>query len=246
MIENRATKSSGVLLGMGLSIVCGLMLALFALMQPWQRPDSLFLDLATVAQVSPLIGSISYVSDTVWFAAGFICFFTAACTARARSFMLASGALTFLLATDDMFLLHDYFFPRFLGSEEMPMKIIHVSSTLAYIGYFSSTIRRHGLALFAFANLCLFLSLAMDNHFISSEINKVYLLVGTPQVLLEDGFKTIGIFAWSAFLALSAYDLMSEQGVATTAMPEATRLTRQIGPARASKLVAMPTEFAKE
>jgi hypothetical protein len=38
-------------------------------------------------------------------------------------------------------------------------------------------------------------------------------LVGEPQILIEDGFKTIGIFAWSLFLLSSAARIVKTQMV---------------------------------
>lgn len=109
-------------------------------------------------------------------------------------FLLYSGSLTTLLTLDDFFLLHDNLMPEYLG----------ISGKLLGVGYgcliLLGTLRHHK----SIRNTDYIVLLSALGFFgLSILVDSLQYLVegviGSWRVLLEDGFKLLGIAGWLGY-----------------------------------------------
>ena len=110
-------------------------------------------------------------------------------------FLWATGAITLIFMLDDLFLLHEWVLPG-LGVPEILVLGGYGAVFLAYAVCFRRFIVRSHFVFF-FVACCLFAtSILID------------LIIGAPPILLEDGAKFMGIFAWSGFAVLNGVDAL--------------------------------------
>jgi len=167
-------------------------------------------DPAATMETHPFIGVISNVGILLWTATTTICLFSWSIVRHNRDqkqfsiLLLYSGLMTMLLLFDDLFLLHEVIFPDYLGIPE----------TLVFIGY-------GGLMLFGAVKfkksileteyLILLTSLGF---FAASQCIDVFqdsiqsIIGGGIVLLLEDGFKLLGIAGWFGYFLRSCSDTL--------------------------------------
>lgn len=169
-----------------------------ALTQPWLPPMVLFADSAEITGANPFTGAISTFSDMVWFAAGAVCFFEARLVRGRRAwFLFSAGALSVLLALDDLFLLHEVVLPKHVGVGERYVKAFYLVAVGAYATAFRRLLRESRWPVLILAGACFTLSMALDTVAIGKLLP--VLPDGIMFYVVEDGLKVLGIFLWTAF-----------------------------------------------
>ena len=140
------------------------------------------------------IGFLSQSGIFLWAAAAAICLFTAYLItgrggfAKHQKYLIISGLLTLLLGLDDIFLLHESFFP-FLGVPEEIILITYVLMILAWLIYFRSVILKTENTLLFSAFIFFGLSMTVD----------VFSGNFPGEFLVEDGAKFVGILFWLTY-----------------------------------------------
>lgn len=165
--------------------------AMFAAYAYGVDPLLLIVDTADVANDIAYAGLFSNAGIFLWIAAGAVCLYAswdhANFPSERRAMLLAGGLLTWLLAIDDLFRVHDLLLPQSL------CYTVYASAALFLLVRFQSTIRRLDAPLFLFAGVCLAGSIGVDllqNH--------LPLSYAASQVV-EEGLKFLGVVAWSLF-----------------------------------------------
>lgn len=171
-------------------------------------------DIAAVANVHPLTGFLSSLGILLWAASATVWLF-AAYVQRARQpnrspgFLVFPGLLSAYLALDDLFELHELVAPRYLGVPEEAIYALLGAALGVYLWRYRERLReRHGeLLLLALAALAA--SVAVD-----AGLDAWLWRLGEWVLLVEDGFKWLGICFWTEFAVFSA---AAELGVSTGA-----------------------------
>lgn len=193
-------------------LVSGLLLVAVLLLQAWKDVPTANLtrDPNVIADVPLYIGFLSQAGIFFWSSSAAVSIFSAAAFTRQgtdneiRGFLFASGILSLWLGLDDVFLLHEEFFPYF-GVPEKAVYLAYGALMLCYLTKFRSVILKTeyvllGLALFFFAA-----SVGLD--WVEPEVADIF--------LLEDGAKVIGIVSWTAYLFRTCHLLLLHRLSAT-------------------------------
>lgn len=156
-------------------------------------------DPAAIGHMEFYAGFLSNVGVVFWCVAATVCLFCGALLSSAhgrpeRSFLLASGLLTALLAMDDLFMLHEAFFPKVLGIPERAVHAAYATLVLWYVWRFRAIAFADQGRLLMLAMLLLASSMAID-------------VLGLDRyvLILEDGFKFVGIATWLVFFVRFAW-----------------------------------------
>jgi hypothetical protein len=152
----------------------------------------------------PLTGIQSNLGVLVWMIAAGICIFSqlllrgAPGTGTLSFFFLWSGAITAVLALDDLFVVHEGLVRRYLGINE---KIIFFSYGIVFAWYiveFWKIILTSEYLLLVLAVLFLGISVLID-------IDLQYRWRSPWSFFLEEGFKFLGIVSWSSYMARTSF-----------------------------------------
>lgn len=157
-------------------------------------------DPASIGSIHPLSGVASHFGVLVLTASGAISVFSWAILRpqsyrRVSRFLLCSGLLSILLALDDLFMLHEKIYPQFFGVGE---KITFLTYGLLVIGgtvKFRKTILETEYSILLVSLIFFGASLIVDGF--QDNIEDV---LGQWRILLEDGFKLLGIVGWFGYL----------------------------------------------
>ena len=168
-------------------------------------------DMAAWAQVHPLTGLLSSLGVMLWVATGAICAFTASLlwtSSRDIALFLASSSLiTFYLAADDMFMIHESWAPVYLGIGDTTVYAGLAAIMLGYVLRFARTLLSLDLVFFIAAISLLGSSVLCD---------EIFEMLGIEPdawgYLAEDGLKWLGIAAWSGFYLSSSAALIDARG----------------------------------
>lgn len=161
-------------------------------------------DYSALAEVHPLSGVLSNLGILVWCATAAVCLFAAAVLrasgqSQMSRFFAASGALTGYLTLDDFFLIHEDLAKRYLGWDETIVFAILGVVVLVYLYSFRKVIWHSSFIVLAIAVVLLAASVMTEVIF-----EPVMWLLRDWQYLLEDGFKWMGIAAWSCYYVCTA------------------------------------------
>lgn len=187
--------------------------ALYALLyaQPWVPMSSLIRDPAAILNGRFYDGFVSNVGVLLWCATAAICVFRG-CELWPRPganekslFLLSAGLFTSILLLDDLFMAHEQILPDVFGVPEKAVLATHFTLACAYlfvnlrpIMQADPAILLLALGFFALSNL---LDVAIPYHFhdtaIGQEVNR--------GVILEEGFKFVGIAVWTVFHLRAAW-----------------------------------------
>lgn len=164
-------------------------------------------DPASTLGVHPFLGILSTVGILLWCATVAICLFSAARARRAgagedAAFLLSAGALTSMLLSDDLFMLHEWAFPLHIGVLEEIVYGTYVLIFLAYYLRFRDALADHGLAPLLLACACFATSILLDQLVPNEGV----------QYLVEDGFKLTGITAWFLFHTRACSRILDRSG----------------------------------
>ena len=150
-------------------------------------------DPVSVLCCSLYIGFLSQIGIFFWAASSAVCIFSAYVSPRnsyytkLKSFLFAFGLLSLVLGIDDVFLLHEVFFPYYIGVQQEIVYIIYVGFTLFFLVKFHSIILKSEYILLGMALGFFGVSVALD--IISSK--NLY--------IFEDGAKLIGLVSWLVY-----------------------------------------------
>lgn len=159
-------------------------------------------DPVAVAGLSPFTGVASNLGAIFWSATAAICLFSWIALrsysneSKLATFLLCSGLITTLLLLDDFFLLHESFFPKYLGMSEKVVVLCYGLLVLAWIVIFRKFILRTEYLILAVAFAFFGASLCVDVFQYPIER-----LIGDWRILLEDGFKLLGIVGWLGYFS---------------------------------------------
>ena len=108
-------------------------------------------------------------------------------------FLLWSGLFAALVGSDDLFLLHEELFPKYLSIPQVVVVATYGVLAIAYLGRFRTQIARTAYPLFLLALGLLGVSVALDQI---ADRWEVYLPAGP---FIEDGAKLLGIGTWLSY-----------------------------------------------
>jgi len=167
-------------------------------------PVAVFLrDPAATLHAHPLTGLLSHLGVLVWWAAASVCLFCGAVLGRAqadqrlRSFLVWSGVITAVLATDDLFQIHEELAPRYLGLDDKAVLLAYGAAVVWYFVRFRAIILESEYALLLLALLFFGSSILVD-MFLQDRWASPW------RIGVEDGLKLLGIVGWSGYLILAA------------------------------------------
>ncbi|UCG73768.1 MAG: hypothetical protein JSV45_05190 [Chromatiales bacterium] len=158
-------------------------------------------DPAAILDAAPWTGLISNFGALLWCATASISLFTWSVLQRRpesrqfSKFVLSAALITTVLLLDDLFLFHEWIFPRYLGVTERTT----FSAYLVLIAVWLVLARRTILSTEYLILLLAFgffgLSLFVDTY---DEIDR---LITSWRQIYEDGFKLLGIAAWFGYFS---------------------------------------------
>ncbi len=162
----------------------------------WKIPlSTLTRDMASIAQVHPLIGVVSNVGILLWSATAVICLFSGSLLrqqglhAEAR-LLLWAGLMTIVLLVDDLFMIHEYIAPVHFHLNEKLVLVSYAIATAAYLLSHRRLILRTNYLLLAAAMALFTASMLVD------------IADGRGWWrLAEDGCKILGIASWLGYHA---------------------------------------------
>lgn len=150
-------------------------------------------------------GGISSLGVMLWTSAAAVCLFSGLLLVSGEGFtakacaLIAGGALTGVLAVDDLFLLHDDLF-KFHGIDEKFTFAVYGVGILSYLFAFRAVLLKGNVILLA-------LSLAF---FGISTVTDVFQHLGSHGlVLIEEITKFLGIVFWAGFHVFFATQMLS-------------------------------------
>jgi hypothetical protein len=145
------------------------------------------------------MGSLFLVGVMIWIAAAVMCFFAAALVAgrdgrAAAAPLLIAGLLSAWLSFDDALRIHEDVFTDKLSLPKAGSYAVYAAAFGAWLWYFRDFILRTEWRLLAIACSFLGTSVVLDRVFEDNQ-----------QHVVEDGTKFVGIVAWTAYFAHTAY-----------------------------------------
>lgn len=157
-------------------------------------------DPANILRMPFYTGALSNVGILLWCATAAICLFSAAVLRESlqawgmRAFLLASGLFSGLLLFDDLFLLHEVVFPRYLHLHQNVLYAGYALMLLLCMVWFRRLILRTDfLILLCAAGL---LGSGMVADLLTDQAADTSL-----KFLIEDGLKLFGIVSWFIYYA---------------------------------------------
>lgn len=161
-------------------------------------------DVASIAQVHPLVGALSNVGMILWASAAAICVFSAGVVRGGEGhgeawFLFSSGGISFVVLLDDMFLIHEDLAGRYLGMGQVQILGAYGTIILAYLIVFRQRILGTSYPLLLLSILFFVVSVALD---------QVGFHLGNWHLLWEDGAKFVGQFLWLGYFAYTSHALL--------------------------------------
>jgi hypothetical protein len=187
-------------------LIYGLAFTLIALVavQPFTSATVLTGDPLVVAKGKFYYGAVSSLGSIGWTATCTICLATYfmlsdSADKKTRSFFLFSGLFTLFLLVDDLFMLHDDFFPNYLGvNQNIILALYPILSAFLLINY------RGRIAETSYNRL--FIALGFLG--LSAVIDTIFPSVNRLDLALEDGFKFLGIVGWAIYFFDTAFTVL--------------------------------------
>jgi hypothetical protein len=149
-------------------------------------------DPSTIMNAPFYLGFFSYIGILFWAGTATLCFFSRSLLGdsenneSARKFLLASGLLTLLMMSDDLFLLHEDVFPNYLGIQEGIVYIIYMNAIIYYIYAFRNQLLNSEY---------LVLGTAFGLIGISQFVDMLPMPIPEDS-FLEDAIKLFGVMSW--------------------------------------------------
>lgn len=176
-------------------LLFGLLVTIAVVAEHYKIPIGWFTrDPTVILKGPPYVGFISNIGMLVWSFTAAICVFSAITSHKnnqleVAKYLLCSGLLTLLLLIDDMFMLHDSFFPNFL---KIPEKLVYLTYAILVLGY----LIRFRKEIIKNEYVILFIAFFFFGF---SVLSDMFLPQQGMEFLFEDGLKIFGIVTWFIF-----------------------------------------------
>ena len=159
-------------------------------------------DPLAIAGGRPFYGFVSNIGVIMWSASMALCFFSYSLLKAGNApgkvlyFVFSGGALSLILLLDDLFMLHEHFFPRYLGYGEKVVFLTYGLLLLIYVAvFFDRIFDRNGFYLCCFV---FFFALSVL-------VDRLPESVLPMHHIFEDGSKLLGITSWLGFHSSACY-----------------------------------------
>ncbi|MDB5020564.1 MAG: hypothetical protein JWQ28_1691 [Pedobacter sp.] len=198
---NQKSNTNITLLIYGIAFTLIVLVAL----QPFTPASVLTGDPLIVAKGKFYYGAISSLGSIGWTATSTICLVTYFMLSdsrdkKTRSFFLFSGLFSVFLLVDDLFMLHDDFFPNYLGvSQSFILALYPILSAFLLINY------RGRIAGSSYTRLFI----ALGFLALSVIIDDFFPIVNRLDLAIEDGFKFLGIVGWAIYFFDTAFTVLN-------------------------------------
>jgi hypothetical protein len=199
-------KKISPVLGLSYLLLLALLASVAAISEYFHVPVSKFTrDPTQILNGHPFTGILSNIGILFWCSTAAICFFSAAIQWKSKrseslKFLLFSGMISLLLLLDDLFLLHEIIFPKYLFLTETTVYLVYIFIIIIYLVKFKHDILKADYMLLYFA--LGFFSLSIFSDVFLMEENYIF--------LLEDGFKLFGIVSWFLFFVRTCFGKTQE------------------------------------
>lgn len=162
--------------------------------------DNFFREPAAILGFNPFLGVMSNLGVLLWAFSSAISLFAAVILLKkgekkTGGFLLYAAVLTFVLLADDFCLLHERIFPRYLHIPEMAVYLAYVIAMLFLFIFFAKVIFQTDFGILLIS--CGFLALSIGSDLVLPQTGIA--------VLIEDGFKLLGIVAWLYYFVRTSY-----------------------------------------
>lgn len=180
-------------------------LILFVYLQPYIPVEQLVRDTVVVAGGKIYYGLISNIGLFLWCASAAVCLFTyffikERSSLRQRNMVLGGALLSLFLLADDFLMMHEIFFPKYLGINENVFFVMYPLAIITFMLAFFKEILLSKVLLFFSALGFLGLSIISD---------KILPQQGAIMIV-EDGFKFIGITGWFLYFAHVCHTIINK------------------------------------
>jgi hypothetical protein len=188
---NLKTTTSTSLIIYGLAFL----LIVIVAVQPFTPSTVLTGDPLIVAKGKFYYGAISSLGSIGWSATCTICLATYfllrdRLDKKTKGFFLFSGLFTLFLLVDDLYMLHDDFFPNYLGvSQNLILALYPLGSVFLLINYRGTIAKSSYIRLF----------IALGFLGLSTVIDTIFPSLNKLDLALEDGCKFLGIVGWAIY-----------------------------------------------
>lgn len=203
-----------------LTVVLALALVMVLILWVQNRPHTVEMLLRDPAQEHnfwPFSGIISFFGILSMWAAASICIFVASLMRRERWLLLLFGLFTVMLVFDDLFMLHEYFWP----GRGVPTKIAQLGYGL--IG--CSLLLMFRSKLLGRQHVGLYLSLGLVGTSLFLDLVVPY---SVPQLIVEDSTKFAGFVLWSGYwISRAAQTVREARTVSEPALAETGSMQAQ-------------------
>ncbi|WP_353779947.1 hypothetical protein [Winogradskyella sp. 3972H.M.0a.05] len=152
-------------------------------------------DPAYATKSNPFTGVISNIGILLWATTAAVCLFTGLTlryvkqSSNDSSFLISSGLITLMLLLDDLFMLHDYAFTKYLNIKQVVTYAFYFAIVALYGLRFWKTIKKNSYVLLAMAFAFFGTSVFCDLFFAERNIEYFW----------EDSLKFLGIISWSLY-----------------------------------------------
>lgn len=174
-------------------------------------PPIMTRDVAAIANVQPHTGLLSNLGVLLWCATFTLCLFAALMLRKISPreifrFFLSSALLSMYLLLDDLFLIHEWLVPHYVGISQEIVYLLLALAVLSYLVVFRKIILRTDY----------YFLLAALGMFAASLVIDVFLEVWLSWWLddwvhfFEDGAKWLGIASWCSYYAQTAFYFIAD------------------------------------
>jgi hypothetical protein len=154
-------------------------------------------------------GIISNIGVLLWCGSASICFFSMIALGRSstseannwRRFLLFSGILTCLLLFDDLFQMHQIFYPKYLHFTTAVVYGFYGFFAFWYLYYFKRQIKTTEFLLLILAFGFFALAIVSDGM----------PLISRGRTAISDGFKFFGIVSWISYFSRTCFRLLTDR-----------------------------------
>ena len=165
-------------------------------------------DVASLANIHPLSGFLSSLGILLWCATASICLLSSVTIrktgpAEYYRFFLFSSFLSMYLLFDDLYLIHEYLAPNYLGVHQRFAVLFVGIATLSYLIVFRQVILRTNYIFLLLALGFLGTSVALDVYF-----ERWMWGMGHWVYFFEDGTKWLGIASWCSYYSQTSFHLL--------------------------------------
>lgn len=159
---------------------------------------------------NPFLGIISQIGILFWCISASLCLFCSVIIVQKKSswynyayFLRFFGLITLILLLDDLFLLHESIFPQILKTPEELIYFCYVVTVIIGLIKYKKIILQTNWIVFLLSLIFFSFSMIID------KINFFTYSVGLT-ILLEDGFKLLGIVSWLCYFGFFCLETMKK------------------------------------